>query len=171
MNGNELPDDPDEDRTGYDPTTGTYHARHEWDNEQSLVTTVVTAVAAVTNADPTDLPPLYETVDPDALDGSSSRCGRPVAQSGRSGSPTTAVSSPSRPTAGSAFGAIPSTTARPGECPGAGSADARSDPGVPTASGTAAVGRRRSRAQSQGYSPPTVQSALQSVDGPVEQRP
>lgn len=56
------------DRVGYDPRTGTYHARHDVGSAEPVYHTVVTAVAAVTGHRPTDLPPLSETLDPDALD-------------------------------------------------------------------------------------------------------
>ena len=39
----------------------------ETPSTESISTTVVTAVAAVKDVDPTDLPPLYDAIDPDAL--------------------------------------------------------------------------------------------------------
>ena len=36
--------------------------------EQGVAVAVIEAVAAAAGRDPTELPPLYETVDPDALD-------------------------------------------------------------------------------------------------------
>lgn len=40
----------------------------EWPTDRAPSTAVVTAVAAVEDAAPTDLPPLYESIDPQALD-------------------------------------------------------------------------------------------------------
>ena len=57
-----------EDDVGYDPTTGTFHARFDANsNCSTVVVSIVETVATVTNADPTTLSPLYATVDPDAL--------------------------------------------------------------------------------------------------------
>lgn len=42
--------------------------RHEWGGSDSPSTAVIEAVAAATNHDPTDMPPLYDHIDPDALD-------------------------------------------------------------------------------------------------------
>ena len=54
------------DTVGHDPTTGTFHAR--FDSESTtVVLTIVEAVAAVTNRDPTSLSPLFDTLDPEAL--------------------------------------------------------------------------------------------------------
>lgn len=40
----------------------------DWSRSDSPSTVVVTAVAEVTGTDPVEMPPLYEVVDPDALD-------------------------------------------------------------------------------------------------------
>jgi hypothetical protein len=45
-----------------------YRTHHDWDGDQSLSMTVIDAVSAVSNAEPAELPPLYESIDPDALD-------------------------------------------------------------------------------------------------------
>ena len=55
-----------EDSTGFDPTTETVHSRFDADSDP-LVVSIVEAVAAVTNREPTAMSPLYETVDPEAL--------------------------------------------------------------------------------------------------------
>ena len=55
-----------EDSTGFDPTTNTFHSRFDTDSDP-LVVSIVEAVAAVTNRDPTAMAPLYDTVDPEAL--------------------------------------------------------------------------------------------------------
>lgn len=52
----------------YDPDRGVYRAQYEWGSDDSLSAFVVDSVAAVTNASPTELEPLYGVVDPDALD-------------------------------------------------------------------------------------------------------
>ena len=41
---------------------------HDWDGDTDVNMTVLEAVAEVTDTDLVDLPPLYEHVDPDALD-------------------------------------------------------------------------------------------------------
>lgn len=56
------------DQTGYDPLSGTYHAHHDWEDSQSLSTTVIEAVGVATDTDPVQMDPLYEALDPDALD-------------------------------------------------------------------------------------------------------
>lgn len=53
---------------GYNHTTGSYHTEHDWTGPDTLGETVITSVAAVTKADPLELEPLYEIVDPDALE-------------------------------------------------------------------------------------------------------
>ncbi|GAA0235170.1 HalOD1 output domain-containing protein [Haladaptatus pallidirubidus] len=49
------------------PTT--YHTTHDWTDAESLSTTVMTAVAEAMDKDPTEIGPLYDQFDPDALDG------------------------------------------------------------------------------------------------------
>lgn len=56
---------------------------------------VVTAIAAKRGVEPTELPPLYESIDPDALDASSRRRERAVPGAVDSSSPTTATRSSS----------------------------------------------------------------------------
>ena len=41
---------------------------HEFSENETATVAVIDTVAAVTGTRPTDLPPLYEAVDPDALD-------------------------------------------------------------------------------------------------------
>lgn len=41
---------------------------HDWEGDGSVSTSVVQGVAAVTGDAPTEIEPLYEAVDPDALD-------------------------------------------------------------------------------------------------------
>jgi hypothetical protein len=45
-----------------------FDATYDPDSSRTPSSAVVDAVAAVTNADPMDLPPLYDSVDTDALD-------------------------------------------------------------------------------------------------------
>lgn len=63
-----LPGDGLPDRTGYDPRSETYHAQHDWADSQSLSTTVIETVGAATDTDPIQMEPLYERLEPDALD-------------------------------------------------------------------------------------------------------
>ncbi|WP_408960756.1 HalOD1 output domain-containing protein [Natrinema sp. 74] len=56
------------DQTGYDPRSETYHAQHDWADSQSLSTTIIEAVGAATDTDPNQMEPMYEALDPDALD-------------------------------------------------------------------------------------------------------
>lgn len=52
----------------FDPETDTYRLRHDWRSDESVATAVITGVAAVTNTPPTEMDPLFEILDPDALD-------------------------------------------------------------------------------------------------------
>ncbi|WP_144240112.1 HalOD1 output domain-containing protein [Haladaptatus cibarius] len=47
----------------------TYHTTHDWTDAESLSTTVMTAIAEAMDEDPTEIGPLYDQFDPDALDG------------------------------------------------------------------------------------------------------
>lgn len=51
----------------YNPATETYRTVCSWGNE-SFTTTVVEAVEAIQDNEVTELPPLFERVDPDALE-------------------------------------------------------------------------------------------------------
>ncbi|XVH33594.1 HalOD1 output domain-containing protein (plasmid) [Haloferacaceae archaeon DSL9] len=51
---------------GYDGTTGRY--RTAFTDGESISTNVVLSVSAVVGTEPTQLPGLYETLDPNALD-------------------------------------------------------------------------------------------------------
>jgi hypothetical protein len=42
--------------------------QHDFEGDQLLSTTVISAVADANGVQPLDLPPLYETIDPDTLD-------------------------------------------------------------------------------------------------------
>lgn len=54
------------DRVGYDPITGTYHNRHNF--EDSLCLTIVETVSIATGQEPTAMEPLYSVLDTDALE-------------------------------------------------------------------------------------------------------
>ncbi|WP_436346067.1 HalOD1 output domain-containing protein [Natronorubrum sp. FCH18a] len=56
----------DDDSTGYDPTTGTFHRQFDADSD-TIIGAIVESVGAVTNCDPTTMTALYETIDPEAL--------------------------------------------------------------------------------------------------------
>lgn len=62
-----APDESPHRRSGYNPQTGAYHLYHDWNDEATIVETVLRAVAAITNLDPTDLESPNDTVDTDAL--------------------------------------------------------------------------------------------------------
>lgn len=51
----------------YDPETQTYRRYHDWESNDRVSTVIIEAVAAVTDTPPTNMGPLYEVVDPDAL--------------------------------------------------------------------------------------------------------
>lgn len=61
----QTPESP-ESIAGYDPDTETY--RTYFDSSTSPSETVVTAIAALTGRCPHELPPLWNSIDPDALD-------------------------------------------------------------------------------------------------------
>lgn len=51
----------------FEPNTNTYRASHDWQSDDRITETIVRAIAIVTNTPPTDFEPLYESIDPDAL--------------------------------------------------------------------------------------------------------
>jgi hypothetical protein len=53
----------------YNPSTETYRTVYDRNRQESLTMTVLTAVSAVAGVDETALPPLFDTVSPDALEG------------------------------------------------------------------------------------------------------
>jgi len=48
--------------------TDTYHRQYDWDSPERLSSAIITAVATVAGTEPTELEPLYDCVDPDAVD-------------------------------------------------------------------------------------------------------
>jgi hypothetical protein len=59
---------PAPDATGYDPRTDTYHAHHDWSDTATIGTTIVNAVVALDGVALDECEPVYDVVDPDALD-------------------------------------------------------------------------------------------------------
>lgn len=66
----------DSEELGYDPHTGAYRSIHDWDSDEPLSSTVMEAILALTGDEPASGPPLWETLDPDALDSLFSPDGR-----------------------------------------------------------------------------------------------
>lgn len=56
------------ERLQYDPQTESYHLTYDWRVSEPLSTLIITAIADITGNAPTDLEPLYDRIDPDALD-------------------------------------------------------------------------------------------------------
>ena len=56
------------DRVEDDSNTESYHVSHQWDRGQSLITTIVYAIADISNTHPCDIPPLGEALEVDALE-------------------------------------------------------------------------------------------------------
>lgn len=56
------------DKAGYVPSEGTYHVLHDWEDPTPVSYTLLTAIGAITGKEVTELTPLTEIVDPDALD-------------------------------------------------------------------------------------------------------
>jgi len=52
----------------YDPEANAYYAYHDWTSQGSLSVTLITALAEITDADPTEMQQLGAHVSPDALD-------------------------------------------------------------------------------------------------------
>lgn len=62
----ECPDNPG---TRPGPEESPVLTRHDWNNNLEVATSVVQAVAAATEEEPAELPPLVDGIDPDALEG------------------------------------------------------------------------------------------------------
>jgi hypothetical protein len=52
----------------YDPGTDTFSTIHDWGDDTPISTVIVRLVAELEDVGPTDLDPLHDFVDPDALD-------------------------------------------------------------------------------------------------------
>lgn len=59
---------PPSDAIEYDPQTNTHRIWLDWSRTEPVSTLVVAAVAKAAGVDTTDLEPLYDAVDPEALD-------------------------------------------------------------------------------------------------------
>lgn len=57
----------DDKQITFDPQTETYRLTHDWQAGESIAMAVTIGVAAVTDTPPTEMNPLYEVIDPDAL--------------------------------------------------------------------------------------------------------
>lgn len=57
----------DPHRVTYEPTSDTYHVRHDWEGERELSETVIGAVATITETPPAELEPFYWMLDANAL--------------------------------------------------------------------------------------------------------
>jgi hypothetical protein len=58
----------DDETTRQEPAAETSRTRHDWDRDGSVATSVIESVSAVTGDAPPDIDPLYDALDPDALD-------------------------------------------------------------------------------------------------------
>lgn len=56
------------DSTDSTAETGAFDTTHDWDGDVSLTYSIVNAVAAVKDVAWTELPPLHDAVDPEALE-------------------------------------------------------------------------------------------------------
>lgn len=54
--------------TGIDPERETAVVSHDWENDTSLSTTIVSTVASLSGRDPAKLDRLYDRIDPDSLE-------------------------------------------------------------------------------------------------------
>jgi hypothetical protein len=59
----------DPDELTYEPATDTYHFHHDWNAVEPLSYTIVRLILALTDEDLDCITPLWESIDPDALDG------------------------------------------------------------------------------------------------------
>lgn len=58
----------DRDAPDKDVDATLFRTHHNWDETGGISATIIDAVAAIVGREPTSLQPLYEVVDPDALD-------------------------------------------------------------------------------------------------------
>lgn len=52
----------------YDPESNTYRVSHDWTSTKSLSTVIASVLEEVTSTSTDRLTPLYDSIDPDALD-------------------------------------------------------------------------------------------------------
>lgn len=57
----------DEHGVTYNPQTNTYCLHHDWARDHTVALTVTRGIAVITNTAPTELDPLYEQINADAL--------------------------------------------------------------------------------------------------------
>lgn len=62
-----MPDHNLDERVEYDADKDLYRLYSDWGSDEPVSTVIVTAVAALTNTPATDIAPLYESINPDAL--------------------------------------------------------------------------------------------------------
>lgn len=55
------------ERIKYDAEPDLYRVHHDWRSDDEVSTVVVMAVAEIMDVDVVDIPPLYESINPDAL--------------------------------------------------------------------------------------------------------
>ena len=55
-------------RPNAEPTAGTVTLRHDWDGDEPLAVSIVSAVARLADCEPEELPRLYDRIDPDSLE-------------------------------------------------------------------------------------------------------
>lgn len=56
------------DPVEHDSSTESHLVSHQWDRSQPLITTIVYAIAEISNKHPCNIPPLGETFDVEALE-------------------------------------------------------------------------------------------------------
>ena len=57
----------DEKRFTFDQETNTLHLHHDWQSDESVSIAISKGIAVLTNTPPTELDPLHDAVDSDAL--------------------------------------------------------------------------------------------------------
>ena len=56
------------DSVEHTASTESHHVSYQWNRSQSLITTIVYAIAEISNKHPCDIPPVGETFDIEALE-------------------------------------------------------------------------------------------------------
>ena len=62
-----MPDSNKYEGVEYDSEADLYRLRHDWSSDDDVSIAIVEAVAEITNVEVLDIDPLYESIDPDAL--------------------------------------------------------------------------------------------------------
>lgn len=55
-------------REGAGPDSNQYSTRHDWESDRRIAITITEALADHAGVSPLELPPLYDSIDPEALD-------------------------------------------------------------------------------------------------------